>query len=71
MISSEDINPNSKQPTANICFISIQQPDNKYLQMFQAMFGSRYKYMLGANPFEIMDINSAEIDNFCTNLMEI
>ena len=70
MISFEAINPNSKQPTPNICFISKDQPDNKYLQMFQAMFGSRYKYMLGANPFEIININSSEIDKFCTNLMQ-
>jgi hypothetical protein len=71
IISSKHINPNSKQTEPNLCFISNEQPDNKYLQMFQAIFGSRYKYMLGANPFEIIDITSTEIDKFCTNLMQI
>lgn len=73
LISSEFLNPGDTQKIENLAFL-CDRPGQKYMDLFSALFGSRYKYMLETNPFEVithLDMQRGEIDSFCEELVDL
>ena len=51
----------SKNTLANPAFVEHKQPDLKFQNMFTALFGTRFRYMLEINPFT--GLNLSDVDD--------
>jgi hypothetical protein len=73
LVSSLQINPRAASPVKNIAFIT-QRPSQKYQDLFTGMFGSRYRYMLDTNPYDVIDMAGPErsdLDGFCQTVASL
>ena len=73
LVSSLQVNPKAASPVKNIAFIT-QRPGQKYQDLFTGMFGSRYRYMLDTNPYDVIHMagpERADLDVFCQTVASL
>jgi hypothetical protein len=73
LVSSLQVNPKAASPVKNIAFIT-QRPSQKYQDLFTGMFGSRYRYMLDTNPYDVIHMAGPErvdLDDFCQTVASL
>ena len=64
----------SKGTVANPVFVEKNQPDLKFQNMFTALFGTRFRYLLEINPFTGLDLSGVDaeaIDKLLNNLVSL
>lgn len=64
----------SKGTVANPVFVEQNQPDLKFQNMFTALFGTRFRYLLEINPFTGLDLSGVDaeaIDKSLNNLVSV
>ena len=73
LVSSLQVNPKAASPVKNIAFIT-ERPGQKYQDLFTGMFGSRYRYMLDTNPYDVIHMagpERADLDVFCQTVASL
>ena len=74
MFTQEFVNPKGETPLQNPMFLAVITMDEKIQALFQSIFGSRFKYMLQINPYDVLansSLDQSKISSFCDQLIGI
>jgi hypothetical protein len=74
MFTQEFVNIEGATPLKNPLFLAKMGMSEKIQALFQSIFGSRFKYMLQINPYDVMEhtsLDESKFSDFCDELIEI